>query len=78
MKPIVVQHRDLMAVMEHAKRYLKETPAIARLPGSSVALTDGQQIGLAYLNATLTILNTMGIPTDHVKIVFDDSEHSPT
>lgn len=73
-----ITQRLLHAVQNHARRYLLDTPLGAKLPGMRRELDEGERLALAFLNASLTVINgDLGVDTSDVTIIFDDSEGSP-
>ena len=74
---VYISYKILRTVMEHTKRYFLEIPSEIRLPGYTGCLTEGERLALAYLNATLTIANTLGANTTHIKLILDDSKIEP-
>lgn len=76
-KKIKINHRDLIALMGHAKTYLLAQPNVAYIDGSHRPLTEGEKLALAYMGAAFMVAGGKGVDTSHIVIEYDDSMHDP-
>jgi hypothetical protein len=74
---IKLRQRDVLLLMEHAKKNLIELPNDAKLEYAPRPLTVGERLAVSYFQAALTLLGGMGVKTDNVVISLDDSHHDP-